>query len=60
MAAFTLTPMAALNWSFSRLVSYAAGPVVADLPTVAALLYAVLIVACVPLATRLFRRHQVA
>ncbi len=55
-----LTSMAALNWSFYRLVSYAAGPVVADLPTVAALLYAVLVVACVPLAMRLFRRRQVA
>ncbi|MBR1829674.1 MAG: hypothetical protein IJ781_09235 [Atopobiaceae bacterium] len=58
--AAALTPMAALNWSFSRLVSYAAGPVVADLPTVAALLYAAMLVALTPLAMRAFRRHQVA
>ncbi len=58
--ATALTPMVALEWSISRLVSYAAGPVVSDLPTATALLYADLLVVLAPLAMRLFRRHQVA
>lgn len=55
-----LTPMAALNWSFTRMVSYAAGPAVADLPTVLAVLYAFMFVALTPISMRAFRRHQVA
>jgi hypothetical protein len=42
------------------MVSYVAGPLVADLPTVLAILYGVMLVALVPLAMRAFRRHQVA
>ena len=55
-----LTPLAGLNYAFDRMLSYAAGPVVADLPTVLAVLYAIMLVALTPLAMRVFRRHQVA
>lgn len=55
-----LTPASALNYSFSRMVFYAAGPVVLDLPTAVTLLYGILLLAGVPLAIRAFRRHQMA
>ena len=54
-----LTPFSGLNYAFSRLVSYAAGPLAADLPTVLALLYGVMLLALTPLAVRTFKRHQV-
>lgn len=55
-----LTPMNVLNDSFVALASYALGPVVFDLPSAAALLYALLALACTPLAVRSFVRYQVA
>lgn len=55
-----LTPLAGLNYAFIRMVSYAAGSFVADLPTVLAVLYAATLVVLVPLAMRTFKRHQVA
>lgn len=55
-----LTPMAGMNFTFSRMVSYAAGTAVIDLPTALAILYAVLLMTCTPLAMRVFARHQVA
>ena len=55
-----LTPMAGLNYAFSRMLSYAAGPAATDLPTVLATLYACLLVFCMPFAMRIFKRHQVA
>lgn len=55
-----LTPISGLNYAFGRMISYAVGPLVADLPTVLAILYAAMVVAFVPLAMRAFRRHQVA
>ncbi|WP_058270929.1 ABC-2 family transporter permease [Olsenella massiliensis] len=55
-----LTPMAGMNFAFSRMVSFAAGTAVIDLPTALAILYAVLLAACTPLAMRVFARHQVA
>ena len=55
-----LTPLAGLNYVFNRMLSYAAGPVVADLPTVLAVLYAAMLALLTPLAMRAFRKHQVA
>ena len=55
-----LTPMSGLNDMFTGMLSYAAGPVVLDLAGALVTLYAVLLVACLPLAMRAFRRHQVA
>jgi len=55
-----LTPMAGLNFAFSRMVSYAAGATVIDLPTALAILYAGLLVVCIPFAMRIFAMHQVA
>lgn len=56
----SLTPMVGLSNAFARMVSYATGPVVVDLPTALTMLYACLLVVCVPLAMRVFTRHQVA
>lgn len=55
-----LTPMAGMNFAFSRMVSYAAGATVIDLPTALAILYAGLLVVCIPFAMRIFAMHQVA
>lgn len=55
-----LTPLSGLNYVFGRMVSYAAGPLVVDLPTALGALYAVLLVGCTLLACRAFPRHQVA
>lgn len=52
--------MAGLNFAFSRMVSYAAGTAVIDLPAALAMLYAGLLVVCMPSAMRIFARHQVA
>ncbi len=54
----SLTPIAALDYAFARIASYAAGPVVLDLPALAALLYAAMLLVLTPLACRTFRRHQ--
>lgn len=56
----TLTPASLLSWSYSVEVSYAAGSVAVDLPTAAAILYAVVLITSVPLAMRSFSRHQVS
>lgn len=55
-----LTPLSGLNYAFMRMVSYAVGSFVTDLPTVLAILYAAMLVVLVPLAMRTFKRHQVA
>ena len=55
-----LTPMAGLEYAFNRMLSYAAGPLVTDLPTVLAVLYGIIFVVFTPFAMRAFRRHQVA
>ena len=55
-----LTPLAGMNYAFSRMLSYAAGSAVIDLPTALTILYACLLVVCIPLAMRFFKRHQVA
>jgi hypothetical protein len=55
-----LTPFSGLTYAFDAMVSYAAGPFVVDLPTVLAMLYAVMIVVFVPLSIYSFRSHQVA
>lgn len=55
-----LTPFSGISYAYDYTVSYAAGPLVADLPTVLAILYGVMFVALTPLAMRTFRRHQVA
>lgn len=55
-----LTPFTGLSYAYDYMVSYAAGPLVADLPTVLAVLYGAMLVALTPLAMRTFRRHQVA
>lgn len=55
-----LTPLSVLDYSFSRMVSYDVGSLVVDLPTLAAILYALALVVLAPLAMRAFRRHQVA
>ena len=54
-----LTPFSGLSYAFDAMVSYAAGPFVADLPTVLAALYGVMLAAFVPCAIRSFRTHQV-
>ncbi len=55
-----LTPFTGLSYVYDCMVSYAAGPVVADLPTVLAVLYGCMLVVLTPLAMREFGRHQVA
>ena len=55
-----LTPFTGLSYVYDYMVSYAAGPIIADLPTVLAVLYGVMLVVLTPLAMRAFRRHQVA
>ena len=55
-----LTPFSGISYAYDYMVSYAAGPLVADLPTVLAALYAFMLVALTPLATRAFAKHQVA
>ncbi|MBO7675392.1 MAG: ABC transporter permease [Atopobiaceae bacterium] len=55
-----LTPFTGLSYVYDYMVSYTAGPIVADLPTVLAFLYAAMLVALTPLAIRAFRKHQVA
>ena len=55
-----LTPFSGISYAYDYMVSYAAGPLVADLPTVLATLYAFMLVALTPLAMMAFRRHQVA
>jgi hypothetical protein len=54
-----LTPLSGMNWSFWNMVSYALGPVVMDLPTALAVLYAIMLVVLSPIAMRMFKRHQV-
>ncbi|WP_080802768.1 ABC transporter permease subunit [Arabiibacter massiliensis] len=44
---------------YNSLVSYTAGPFVIDLVGVLAIAYALVLLACTPLAARAFRRHQV-
>lgn len=56
----SLTPLSGLNYAYMRMVSYAAGPFVVDLPCVLAVLYAAMLVVLVPFAMRAFRRHQAA
>lgn len=57
-----LFPINALNDQvlYNALVSYPVGPFVIDLVGLLAILYAVVLAACAPLAARAFRRHQVA
>ena len=55
-----LTPFSGLSYEYIYMASYAVGPLVADLPTVLAALYAVLLVVSTPLAVRAFKLHQVA
>jgi len=55
-----LTPLSSINWSFSRMASYAAGSLVLDLPSISTLLYAAMLVTLSPLAMRAFARHQVS
>ena len=55
-----VTPLPVLDYSFSRMVSYDLGSLVLDLPTLAVILYAALLIALTPLAMRAFERHQVA
>lgn len=55
-----LTPFSGISYAYDHMVSYVAGPLVADLPTVLAILYGVMLAALTPLAMRAFRRHQVA
>lgn len=54
------TPFGGVSYAYDQMVSYAIGPLVADLPTVLAALYAVMLVVLTPLAMRGFRRHQIA
>lgn len=56
----SLTPLAGLNYAFDRMLSYAAGPVVLDLPAMLVALYVIMLVVLTPLAMRAFKRHQVA
>lgn len=44
---------------FNALVSYEVGPFVVDLVSLLVCVYALVLVVCVPLAARAFRRHQV-
>lgn len=55
-----LTPFTGLSYVYDYMVSYAMGPLVADLPTVLAVLYGVMLVVFTPFAMRAFKRHQVA
>ena len=55
-----ITPMVAFDYAFDRIASYAVGPVVLDLSTLAAIVYAAMLVVLTPLACRSFRRHQAA
>lgn len=55
-----LTPFSGLSYAFDGLVSYAAGPLVVDLPQALAALYGGMLVVFTPLAIGAFRRHQVA
>ena len=59
--ALCLFPINALNAQtlFAMLVSYQVGPFVVDLIGALACLYALVLVACVPIAALAFRRHQV-
>ena len=60
MKAVAITPLVGLNYAFGRMISYATGPMVTDLPTALAVLYAGMLAALTPLAMRTFRKHQVA
>lgn len=55
-----LTPFSGLSYTFDAMVSYVAGPFVADLPTMLVVLYGTMLVVCIPLAMRVFKSHQVA
>jgi len=55
-----LTPFSGLSYAFDYMVSYALGPVVADLPTVLAVLYGAMLMVLTPLAMMMFKKHQVA
>ena len=59
--ALYLFPLNALNDQvlFNSLVSYQAGPFVVDLVGLLVGVYALVLIACAPLAARAFRRHQV-
>ena len=59
--ALYLFPINALNDQvlYNSLVSYPLGPLVIDLVGLLAMLYAVVLAVCAPLAARAFRRHQV-
>lgn len=59
--ALYLFPINALNDQvlYNSLVSYPVGPLVIDLVGLLAMLYAVVLAVCAPLAARAFRRHQV-
>ena len=59
--ALYLFPINALNDQvlYNSLVSYPLGPLVIDLVGLLAILYAVVLAVCAPLAARAFRRHQV-
>lgn len=60
--ALYLFPINALNDQvlYNSLVSYPAGPLVIDLVGLLVAVYVLVTAACVPLAARAFRRHQVA
>lgn len=55
-----LTPMSGLKDMYMNMISYAVGPMVLDLPSMLAVVYAAMLIVCAPLAVRVFRRHQVA
>lgn len=55
-----LTPPSVLDYSYLSMVSYDVGSLVLDLPTLATILYALVLAVLSPLAMRAFRRHQVA
>ena len=57
---FALAPFATLIHAYEWLLTYAVGSLVVDLPIAVMVLYLVLFAVCVPLATRIFARHQVA
>jgi hypothetical protein len=54
-----LTPFSGMSYALDAMVSYAVGPIVADLATVLAALYGTMAIALTPLAIRAFGRHQV-
>lgn len=54
-----LTPFSGLSYVCSTMVSYAFGAFVLDLPAILAVLYLAMLIVCVPLTIRSFRRHQV-